>query len=143
MKKHPAKISYVLLIFIFIIFFAPLIPIAYENVIDMKVIGTFLFLLILYVFILHMFFKTEYFINDGNLKIRCGFFSYKPIKINEMKKVEKTKSLLSSPAPSFDRIEISYGKFDSIIISPQDKYSFVKDLIAVNPNILDAVSTNK
>ena len=42
---------------------------------------------------------------------------------------------MSSPAPSFDRIELKYGKFDEIIISPKDKLSFANDLTQINTEI--------
>jgi hypothetical protein len=82
-----------------------------------------------------MFFKTEYAIVDKKLKIKCGLFTYKPIAILDIKEITKTKNIIASPAPSFDRIEIKYGKFDTIIISPKDKSRFVKDLTKINPDI--------
>lgn len=36
------------------------------------------------------------------------------------------------PALQYDRIEIAYGKFDNIIISPKDKATFAKDLMFIN-----------
>lgn len=54
-----------------------------------------------------------------------------------MKKVSKSSSIISSPAASFDRIEITYGKFDELIISPRHKTKFVKDLKKINPNLIN------
>ncbi|MBW7871619.1 MAG: PH domain-containing protein, partial [Flavobacteriia bacterium] len=48
--------------------------------------------------------------------------------------------ILSSPAPSFDRIIVKYGKFDEIILSPKDKFKFTKDLKQINPDIVDKVN---
>ncbi len=45
-----------------------------------------------------------------------------------MKKVSKSSNIISSPAASFDRIEIRYGKFNELIISPKHKTKFVEDL---------------
>jgi len=134
-KKYPSKISYALLGFIFLIFFWPIVFVVVNNEINAKGIATILFLTILLAFIVHMFLKTDYTISNKELKIRCGFFSYKPIKIVDIKKISKTKSLLSSPAASFDRIKIEYGKFDSIIISPKNKFDFAKNLVEINPKI--------
>jgi len=54
--------------------------------------------------------------------------------------VSKTKNIISSPAPSFDRIEIKYGSFDEIIISPKEKLNFEHDLTIMNPNIKNNIT---
>jgi hypothetical protein len=82
-----------------------------------------------------MFFQTVYVIQNGQLKIKLGFFSFRFINIDEIKEIAKTSSILSSPAPSFDRIEIKYGNFDSVIISPKNKLSFSRELVMLNPKI--------
>tara|TARA_B110000027_G_scaffold61541_1_gene66118 strand:- start:699 stop:977 length:279 start_codon:yes stop_codon:yes gene_type:complete len=71
------------------------------------------------------------------LYIKCGFFNYNPVNIGEMKKVSKSSNIISSPAASFDRIEITYGKFDELIISPKHKTKFVEDLQKINPEIIN------
>ena len=96
-----------------------------------------------YAFILHMFLKTEYRIENNTLKIKCGIIFNKTIDINKIKKISQTNSLMSSPAPSFDRIELKYGKFDEIIIiSPKDKLSFANDLTQINIEIENNIVKN-
>jgi len=87
-----------------------------------------------------MFFKTEYTVEGKKLKIKCGFFTYKPIEIDEIKEITKSNNIISSPAASFDRIEIKYGKFEEIIISPKDKFEFAKYLKSLNPNIKNNIT---
>lgn len=94
-------------------------------------------LIILYGFILHMFFNTIYTIDNERLHITCGFFRYNSINIMEIKKISKSHNMISSPAASFDRIEISYGKFEEIIISPKHKLKFSEDLQKINPGIIN------
>ena len=96
-------------------------------------------LIVMYGLILHMFFNTTYTIDQQMLHIRCGFFRYKPINIMNMKKISKSSSIISSPAASFDRIEISYGKFDELIISPKHKLKFAADLQKINPNLINTL----
>ncbi|MBL6658423.1 MAG: PH domain-containing protein [Flavobacteriales bacterium] len=84
-----------------------------------------------------MFFNTTYKIEKEKLHIKCGFFKYKAVNIREMKKVSKSSSIISSPAASFDRIEITYGKFDELIISPKHRIKFVEDLQKINPEIIN------
>ena len=139
-KKYKAKVSYGLLIFVSLVFFVPFIFVLIKGKFNREMIGIIVFLLLLFAFILYLVFKTEYTIENGKLKIKCGFFSYKPIEINEIKKISKTRNIISSPAPSFDRIEIKYGKFDEIIISPKDKIDFAKYLTKLNPNIENNVT---
>jgi hypothetical protein len=87
-----------------------------------------------------MLFNTEYTIEENKLKIKCGFFAYKPIEINEIKEITKSSSIISSPAASFDRIEIKYGKFEEMIISPVDKFEFAEYLTDLNPNIKNNIT---
>ena len=54
-----------------------------------------------------------------------------------MKKVSKSYNLISSPAASFHRIEITYAKFEEIIISPKHKTKFIEDLQKINPEIIN------
>lgn len=134
-KKYPSKVSYLLLAFVFLVFFGPLIPLFLNDEVDERIIWAVIFLIAVFAFILPMFINTFYLIDKRQLKIKCGFFSYQPIEIMQVTEVCKTNNIISSPAPSFDRIEIKYGKFDSIIISPKDKVNFTRDLISINPKI--------
>lgn len=139
-KKYPSKISYGLLSFIFLVFYAPIVPAFLRDEINSKIIGFIVFQSFVFALIVSLFLKTEYIIDKTQLIIKCGFFSYKPIDIKQIKEISETKSIQSSPAPSFDRIEIKYGKFDETIISPQNKFSFAKDLVKINPSIKNNLS---
>ncbi|MCF6223292.1 MAG: PH domain-containing protein [Flavobacteriaceae bacterium] len=93
------------------------------------------FLIIVFLFILDLFLRTEYLIVKNRLIIKCGVFYKKEIDIDRIKSVEKTNSLLSSPAPSFDRIAIKYGKLNEVIISPKNKILFAGELIKINSKL--------
>ena len=134
---YYSKVSYTLLIVVFLVFFGPLVSLFYGNGFDGKTILIFLAMVVLYGLILHMFFNTTYKIEKEKLHIKCGFFKYKPVTIKEMKKVSKSSNIISSPAASFDRIEITYGKFEELIISPKHKTKFVEDLQKINPEIIN------
>lgn len=86
-------------------------------------------------FVIYMFMTTEYKIENDELTIKCGFLYNKIIDIKTIKKIKETNNPLSSPATSLDRLEINYGKFDSIIISPKLKSEFINDIKRVNPNV--------
>ena len=134
---YYSKVSYTLLIVVFIVFFGPLIPNYINDGFNSTLFLMTLALIILFGLIVHMFFNTTYKIEKEKLHIRCGFFKYRPVNIREMKKVSTSSNVISSPAASFDRIEITYGKFEELIISPKYKTKFVEDLQKINPKIIN------
>ena len=115
-KIYASKVSYGLLTFIFFIFYGSLIPSLINSELNGRMIGIIGFVSLVFAFVLHLFLKTQYTIDNKQLKIKCGVFSFKPINIEDIKEVSNTKSIISSPAPSFDRIEIKYGKLNEVII---------------------------
>lgn len=82
---------------------------------------------------------TQYIIKDTQLVIKCMFIVNEKIDIEKIRKIEKTSSILSSPALSLDRIAIKYNKFDEIYISPKEKQLFVDELLLINPTIEVAI----
>lgn len=94
-----------------------------------------LIIFLVVVFILQLFFNTYYVIEGSLLKIRSGFLYRIDIDIKTIKKIEESNSPLSSPAASFDRLEIIYNKFDSVLISPKEKKEFIELMLIVNPAI--------
>ncbi|MBK6699955.1 MAG: PH domain-containing protein [Saprospiraceae bacterium] len=86
-------------------------------------------------FVVHMFLTTNYTIESDDLIIKCSFLSNKTIDIKTIKKITETNNPLSSPATSLDRLEINYGKFDKILISPKNKTEFIDDIKRLNPNV--------
>lgn len=71
--------------------------------------------------------STRYIVSEDELKIVSGPFSW-IIAISVIKSVQETQSTITSPALSFDRLEIIYGEDKAIIVSPLDKAGFVKQL---------------
>jgi Ca2+/Na+ antiporter len=86
-------------------------------------------------FVVHMFLTTKYTIESDELTIKCGFLFNKTIDIKTIKKITETNNSLSSPATSLDRLEINYGKFDTVIISPKKKKEFIENITTLNPNV--------
>ena len=134
-KKYASKVSYGLLSVVFIVFFTPVILNLIENGLTMYMLCISLMVVLIFALIVHMFLKTEYTIDENKIHIKCGFFKYKPIAIKDIKEISKSSSVMSSPAASFDRIEIKYGKFEEIIISPRNKVEFARYLVKLNPDI--------
>lgn len=139
MKIFKAKVSYGLLIPIITVLAIQVFWISLHPPINTGKLIVIAILLATIAFILMMFLRTVYMISDEQLIVKTGFFSPKIIDIQSIKAVNKTNSPLASPAPSMDRIEITYGKFDSIIISPLDKEAFVSSLKRINNEILSNI----
>lgn len=79
--------------------------------------------------------STRYIIAENQLIVKCMFIVNDRIEISKIRKIEKTNSVLSSPALSLDRIAIKFNKFDEVYISPKERQNFLNDLLQINPNI--------
>jgi len=71
---------------------------------------------------------TRYRVDDKDLKISSGPFSW-TISLESIHTVQETESTITtSPALSFDRLEIIYGENKAILVSPVDKMKFIEKL---------------
>jgi hypothetical protein len=96
-------------------------------------IFTALFLLSL--FALYCFTSIRYQINDNKLSVLIGFFYQKEIEISAITAITTSNNTVSAPAASFNRLEIFYGKHESVLISPQQSEEFIQQLHLINPAI--------
>lgn len=82
---------------------------------------------------------TDYKVDQRDLRIRCGPVRQR-IPVADIRSVAPSRSLLSSPALSLDRLCIRYGRTGKVqgevLVSPKDKQAFVQALQAVNPAII-------
>lgn len=98
-------------------------------------ISTHIFSIVILVLFTVLSKTTRYTITAKELHIKCPPFYNKTIALDRINKVEVSRNIISSPAPSLDRIELYYDKFDSVVISPRDKFQFMEDLKQRNPSI--------
>lgn len=131
MKQYRSKISVGLLVFvsIFPVFFAILF---FLGKIDF--VGFILTFLISFSPSYLMILSIRYQIDSDILRVKMFFMSHK-IPIKNITKITKSRSILSAPAASIDRLKIHFNKYDYTLISPKNKQQFIADLLAVNPNI--------
>ena len=78
---------------------------------------------------------TRYIINENQLIVKSTWIVNERIDISKIAKIEKSNSVLSSPALSLDRLRIRYNKYDEILISPKAKKEFTDELLKINPAI--------
>lgn len=86
-------------------------------------------------FVTHMMLSTYYRLDGSHLQIRCGFLYFKELDVYSVKKIVETSNPLSAPAASLDRLEIFYGHFKSVMISPRDKKGFIREMLRIHPGI--------
>lgn len=97
--------------------------------------------LIMLVFVLLTFIGIYYRI-DGNKLVVYSFFVPTAYPIDKIKEIKPTKSVLSSPATSLThRLAITFTdrkvlkSFIPLIISPVRQEEFIRQLLAINPEI--------
>lgn len=81
-----------------------------------------------------MWFGTGYRLEDGKIHVRCGPFHMK-VKIDEIKKIQRTRNPFTAPTLSVDRLDIMYGFYKTIQISPENEEEFLRLLLQENPQI--------
>ena len=82
-----------------------------------------------------MWFGTMYAISGNELRITCG-----PAKIlvpiDSISRISNSHSIVSGPALSLSRLEIQYGRFKTVLISPDDRRGFIRAIVARAPNVV-------
>lgn len=84
--------------------------------------------------VVSVMFSIRYEISGDKLRVVCCWIFIETFDIHKITSVKPTRTILSSPAASLDRIEVRAGR-RSVVISPRDKQAFVGHLLAVNPAI--------
>jgi hypothetical protein len=88
------------------------------------------------IFILPIMFNTKYTIDTNDvLQVKCGLLVNLLVPVASIKRIVPTKTIFSAPALSLDRLELFYGQYDSVVISPEQKEEFITLLRSINPAI--------
>lgn len=131
MKQYRSKISVGLLVFIALTFVIIGCGMFVENI---SWLAISLSLLLPFILIVLIFTLIKYQIDADMLHIKAfPFFAKIPIK--SITKITRSRSILSAPAASLDRMKIYYNKYDYTLVSPKNKQQFIADLLAINPDI--------
>lgn len=81
-------------------------------------------------------FNIRYEVSEGVLLVRTFILLSYSIDIADISEIRNSKSWLASPAASLDRLEIRYGRGNSLLISPADRQGLIDCLRGFNPNIV-------
>lgn len=90
-------------------------------------LATLLPLIALFCLVLWSMAATHYTIDTKNLTVRSGPIRW-VIALSQIESVTPTRDARSGPALSLDRLRIRYAGGRQILISPQDKEAFIRDL---------------
>lgn len=70
---------------------------------------------------------TDYALTAQELCVRSGPFRWR-IPLDQVRRVSVSRSWLSAPALSLNRLRIDYGRAGTLLISPRDRQAFVAAL---------------
>lgn len=71
--------------------------------------------------------SLRYYLSDETLRVRCGPRQWR-IAIRDITSVSPTNEAKTSPALSFDRLLIEYGDSGRVLISPEPRAEFLRQL---------------
>ena len=128
-KTYRSKVDLWLLLFIYAVIIASVVPIGCSG----DVLKSVILAAILLAPITAYMFNIKYIIRGSSLIVRIGLFSY-VYDINDIKSIKPTHTLLSAPAASLDRLEINFTH-DTVIVSPKHKDDFIRQLREVAQDI--------
>jgi len=77
---------------------------------------------------------TRYLVTDREVIARSGPFRWR-IEIAGIESIRPSRSPLSSPAMSLDRLEIRYAGGRRLLISPEDREGFLEAVVARSRNL--------
>ncbi len=133
--RYRSRISILLLIFLFGVFFFPMLD-GKDLLVKSIVIG------IVYIFTmlicLLIFSKITYTIMGCRLIIRMLESNMAIIDIARIKAIKRSYNPLSSPAASLKRLKVKFynkGRLETALISPKRESEFLEKLKEINPNI--------
>ena len=81
-------------------------------------------LLVGFIFPIWLLASLRYKVDQKSLKVTCGPFRWN-IPLAEIKSVKPSRLTASAPALSLDRLLITYGNGNVILVSPTDKSGFI------------------
>lgn len=125
--KRDRWLSIVIWLSVVILVLAGLSPLFVEGA---GVVGGTIILLFCFAFAVFMAWLwrgTYYAITESELFIRNGPFT-KSIPFDSITKVKPIQSWIASAATSSRRVEIHYGKYEVVHVSPLDQEAFIAEL---------------
>lgn len=131
-KVYKSKVDIWLVIVILGFYLIPTAPFMYS---DFSLVG-FCIVISVCVFTMALLYSTKYIIDEKRLIVKSAFVFSEEFCIDDIQSIKSTKSILSAPAASLDRMELNFRN-TSIIISPKDKAGFINSIKEVCSHEID------
>jgi hypothetical protein len=80
-----------------------------------------------------LYVSTVYTVTDSALRVQSGPL-HQSIDARLIERVRPTRTILSAPALSLDRLEIA-GGFGAVVVSPREKAAFIRALQRIAPQL--------
>lgn len=80
-------------------------------------------------------FTIKYTTSGTRLIVKCAHITLSECDIMKITRITPTRTILSAPASSFDRLQIDMIKGSPLVVSPKDKEGFIQELRRINPEI--------
>lgn len=90
--------------------------------------------LLIIAFFIWLWFGTGYKIENDIIKIEHGPIK-DTVKIRDIKKISKKKNFIAAASLAIDRLELQYGRYGSVFVSPKKEYEFIRLLLNKSPEI--------
>ena len=129
MKTYRTRVSVGLLLLIAAI----CIPCAIAALVAHDIMRTIMIIAVVAV-IIGLLFSIKYVIDGETLRVYYLPWCHTDIDIKTITKMERSHNLISSPAASLKRLKISYGKWDSVLVSPRNEDDFIDTVNKIRHN---------
>jgi len=92
-------------------------------------------------------YSTAYILTGETLVIRCGPLILARVRIGSIREIVPSRSVVSAPACSLDRLRITYGlssrASSRVLVSPRDKEAFIAAILERAPHVVVGVNGGK
>lgn len=106
---------------------------------DRQKFGAIIGILVLLPLTFYIFYssrKLRYVLSTDYLIVTEGLLINRRIPLKDIRKIAEIYSVMNTPtATSYDRLEVFYNAYNSIMISPKDKEDFINNMLAFNNKI--------
>lgn len=85
-------------------------------------------------FVSGVLFGIRYVLENETLTVSVCGIRHGRYDLKKMTSVKKTRTLISSPASSPDRLQLNFEKRKYVVISPEDSEKFISILRKINPD---------
>lgn len=129
--KFRSRVSVLLVAFILLALAFPV----YLSIREFDV-TRILILLGVFGFILLSLFGIHYTLEENLLYVSTlPFIKGKPYDLTKLESITPTRTLLSSPAASLNRIKLDFGVGMPLVISPAAQDLFIEEILRINPKV--------